>query len=221
MSINIEPRDEARRRRMAVAGQVDFTMMYIAHDAFNRDMVRLVNAAERGDGLSPAAVATWQLFSKQLHTHHTAEDTAIWPRLRAAVTDPAEVRILDEMEAEHAALDPRVEQIDAAVAHRNEAALATELNTLGQGLSIHMAHEETEALPLLEKHLGAAGWEAFGKEIREQVGGMKAGAEYLPWVLDGATEQTTKKVLKMLPPPARLLYRRVWEPRARAAGRLP
>ena len=89
-------------------------MMYVAHDAFNRDLERLIGASQAGSGLTPAAIATWRSFSKQLHTHHNAEDAALWPRLYAAVTDPDEIQILTDMEAEHASIDPRLEQIDAA-----------------------------------------------------------------------------------------------------------
>jgi hypothetical protein len=35
---------------------------------------------------------------------------------------------------------------------------------------------------------------------------------YLPWVLNGASADMRTKVLGLLPPPARVLYRRVWEP---------
>ena len=71
--------------------------------------------ARQASGFTPAAIATWRSFSKQLHTHHTAEDAALWPRLYAAVTDPDEIQILTDMEAEHGSLDPRLEQIDAAI----------------------------------------------------------------------------------------------------------
>jgi Hemerythrin HHE cation binding domain len=220
MSTYAETRTEAWKRRAALAGQVDFTMMYIAHDAFSRDIARLTTAADAGQGLSPDAVATWRLFSKQLHTHHTAEDTALWPRLAAAVAEPSERRILEEMEAEHAVLDPRIDQIDAAIANGNGVALASELAALEEGLAAHMIHEETEALPLLDRRLGQPGWDAFAKEVRSQQGGIKGAAEYLPWVLEGATGQVEATLLRMLPPPARLLYRRVWEPRYRKADRL-
>jgi iron-sulfur cluster repair protein YtfE (RIC family) len=220
MSHQTETPAEARERRLALAGAVDFTMMYVAHDAFNRDLGRLVAAAEAGDGLSPAAVTTWQSFSRHLHTHHSTEDAALWPRLLKAVTDDEERRVLEEMEQEHASLDPRLEQIDAAFEHRNEAVLLSELDALAVGLSEHMKHEEEAALPLLERRLGQAGWDAFGKEIRERQGGIKGGAAYLPWVLDGATDQTTTNVLKLLPGPARILYRRFWEPAYRKSGRL-
>ena len=210
---------QAWSRRATLAGEVDFTMMYVAHDAFNRDLVRLLVAARAGQGFSPAALATWQLFGRQLHTHHTAEDTALWPRLRAAVEDEQERSLLDAMEAEHGELDPRLERIDATLAVRFTDGLVTELEGLADGLAAHMRHEEDAALPLVERRIGAAGWNAFGKEIRDQNGGIKGGALYLPWVLDGATDDMKRRVLKLLPPPARLLYRG-WERKYRNAGRL-
>ena len=210
---------QAWSRRTAHAGEVDFTMMYVAHDAFNRDLVRLLAASRTGQGFSPAAIATWQLFSRQLHTHHTAEDTALWPRLRAAIEADEERSLLDEMEAEHGELDPRLDRIDAALTGRLAGELLTELEGLADGLAAHMRHEEDAALPLVERRLGAAGWNAFGREIRDQNGGIKGGALYLPWVLDGATDDVQRRVLKVLPPPARLLYRG-WARKYRNAGRL-
>jgi iron-sulfur cluster repair protein YtfE (RIC family) len=210
---------QAWSRRAAHAGEVDFTMMYVAHDAFNRDLVRLVAAARAGEGFTSPAVATWQLFSRQLHTHHTAEDTALWPRLRAVVELEEERSLLDQMEAEHGELDPRLERVEAALADRDAQRLATELEGLADGLAAHMRHEEDAALPLVERRIGAAGWKAFGDEIRVQNGGIKGGALYLPWVLDGATDDVKSRVLKVLPPPARLLYRG-WERKYQSAGRL-
>ncbi len=53
-------------------------MMYVAHDAFRRDLTRLVAAADAGQVGSPEAVSTWDAFSTQLHTHHASEDTALF-----------------------------------------------------------------------------------------------------------------------------------------------
>jgi iron-sulfur cluster repair protein YtfE (RIC family) len=220
MSTYTESKADAWTRRQSLTGSVDFTMMYVAHDAFNRDLERLIGASQTGNGLTPAAIATWRSFSKQLHTHHNAEDAALWPRLYAAVTDPDEIQILTDMEAEHGSIDPRLEQIDATLEGRDATALDAELKLLAQGLSEHMIHEEQAALPLLERRTGTAAWEAFTKEIRDQQGGLKGAAEYLPWVLDGATDETKTQVLRLLPPPARLLYRRVWDKKYRSSERL-
>lgn len=219
MSTYAETRTAAWNRRAALAGEVDFTMMYIAHDAFNRDIARLIAAADAGMGLSAAALTTWRGFARQLHIHHAAEDKALWPPLAAAVSDPAEIRILEEMETEHASLDPRVDQIQAAIVAGDAVAMVSELKTLGQGLAAHMIHEETEALPLVERRLGKAGWDTFTLEIRQQQG-IKGAAEYLPWVLEGAGDQIQATMMQMLPPPVRLFYRRMWEPRYRKANRL-
>jgi hypothetical protein len=210
---------ETSRRRAGLRGSVDFTMMYVAHDAFNRDVTRLVDAAARGRGFEPPAVATWRTFSRQLHTHHTAEDTALWPKLYEVVNGD-ETAVLAAMEAEHAAIDPRLERVDAAIDEHNGPVLLAELRSLSTELSQHMRHEEEAALPLLERRLGAAGWEAFTAEIRQRVGGIKGGAQYLPWVLDGAAPAARRSVLKALPPPARLLLRTVWEPRYQKSPRL-
>jgi iron-sulfur cluster repair protein YtfE (RIC family) len=212
MPNHTETAAETASRRARLRGSVDFTMMYAAHDAFNRDLTRLVEAAERGHGFHPSAVATWQRFSRQLHTHHTAEDTALWPRLHQVATG-RETEILADMEAEHAAIDPRLERIDAAIAERDDTALLGQLQALGTELTDHMRHEEESALPLLERRLGAAGWETFTADIRQRVGGLRGGAQYLPWLLDAASADARRAVLKTLPPPARLLFRLVWEPR--------
>jgi non-ribosomal peptide synthetase component F len=47
------------------------------------------------------------------------------------------------------------------------------------------------------------------------LGVLRAGAAYLPWVLDSAAPEMRAKVLDVLPLPARILCRRVWEPRYR------
>lgn len=220
MSTNIETRADAWKRRAGLTGEVDFTMMYVAHDAFNRDMSRLLNAANVGDGLTDAAISTWRFLARQLHTHHRAEDTALWPRLAAVVTDEAERHILAAMETEHASLDPGIDRIDAAISNRDHAVLADELAMLGDGLSAHMIHEEADALPLLERRLGRAGWEAFAREIRDQQGGIRGAADYLPWVLEGADDEVRSKILHLLPAPVRMLYKRRWEPGYRRSGRL-
>jgi hemerythrin-like domain-containing protein len=220
MSNAVETASQAQQRRAGIAGGIDFTMMYIAHDAFNRDLDRLLAAADADRAQSPAAVATWQSFSRQLHTHHAAEDASLWPRLRQVVSDPAESQILDDMEHEHMSLDPWLRRVDAAIAAHDEAVHIEELRALVTGLPEHMRHEEEAALPLLERRLGPAGWDAFGKEIRSQQSGLKGAAEYLPWVLDGANPAYTATMLRVLPAPARLLYRLIWEPKYRTSERL-
>jgi iron-sulfur cluster repair protein YtfE (RIC family) len=192
-------------------GKVDFTFMYAAHSAFRRDLHRLTAAVEAGRTADPAVRAGWATLKNQLHVHHTAEDAWLWPALRDKVTGPGELSVLDTMEAEHARIDPRLEQVDAALAAAARADLAASAQALAAALTAHMEHEETDALPLVETYLGPEGWAAFRKAAgRSQ--GLSGGAELFPWLLDGAGPDTRKRVLSMLPAPARLLYRAVWRP---------
>lgn len=219
MTLTAETADQARRRRASLEGGVDFTMMYVAHDAFNRDLSRLLIAIH-DDGPSPAAEHTWRVFAQQLHTHHTAEDRALWPPLRNALKHTAELTVLDAMEQEHAELDPRIVAVQTAFADGEIPSLIGELADLAEGLAAHMRHEENTALPLLDRTLGQEGWAAFVAHIRRENGGLRGGASYLPWVLDGASDELTAAVLTTLPPPARWLYRHRWAPRYRQAGGL-
>jgi Hemerythrin HHE cation binding domain len=113
--------DNAWDERTPLSGTVDFTMMYIAHDAFARDLRRLASATERGHAWTPDALAAWAMFEKQLHIHHTAEDVSLWPALRAKAVRTEEVAVLDAMELEHAQIDPHLEAVDQALASRDAA----------------------------------------------------------------------------------------------------
>ena len=144
-------------RRDGLRGEVDFTMMYVAHDAFSRDLSRLIQISSAGRAHTSQAQAIWAMFSRQLHVHHTAEDTSLWPGLRAAVADADEIAVLDAMEAEHAALDPQLERVEAALHGQDDASLVTQLRDLASGLAAHMQHEEDAALPLVDRRLGAPG----------------------------------------------------------------
>jgi hypothetical protein len=162
-----------------------------------------------------AVRTSWATFKNQLHVHHTAEDTWLWPPVRQRVTRPDEAAVLDAMEAEHARIEPLLAQVDAliaATAASGSAGLAETANALAQTLAAHMRHEEDQALPLVEAHLGAPGGAAFRKAAgRSQ--GLSGGAEFFPWMLDGVSAAASKHVLSVLPPPARLLCRAVWRPR--------
>ena len=81
-----------------------------------------------------------------------------------------------------------------------------------------MRHEENAALPMIARRLGPAGWAAFTGTFRETQG-IRGAATYFPWLLDGAPADVASRVLSLLPPPARLLYRLVWAPRYRRSHR--
>jgi hemerythrin-like domain-containing protein len=213
---NDQPGRHQLEPRLELTGAVDFTMMYAAHDAFSRDLELLVSSCTGGNAGRAVDRARWETFTTQLHVHHHAEDDALWPPLRNATLDRSEVAALEAMELEHAAIEPHLVDVDKAISAEDSAAIADALLRLRNGLAEHMRHEENAALPMIEKHLGPPGWKAFTATFRETQG-IRGAATYFPWLLEGASAQTQAKVLGVLPPPARLLYRTVWAPRYRRA----
>ena len=127
--------EPARHRRRAGAGDADLTIMLAAHDAFRRDLTRLVRAAAAADLSDPArrqsVGAGWELFKHELHLHHTAEDEVIWPVLRPRLAHSEHaLSVLDEMEEEHERIDPLLAAVDAGFARRGKDSLADVIDAL-------------------------------------------------------------------------------------------
>lgn len=129
------------------AEAIDFTMMYVTHDAFRRDLGRFTTASAAGTPHAPGVRAGWENFKAQLLPHHSVEDTHLWPRVRrAAAGRPAGLALLDEMEAEHAQIDPLLAVVDRALVG-SVSNLAANVAGLASALEWHLKHEEDAALP--------------------------------------------------------------------------
>jgi iron-sulfur cluster repair protein YtfE (RIC family) len=146
---------------------IDFTMMYVTHNALRRDLSRFATAVAANRAATPGVRAGWQNFKAQLHIHHTVEDDDLWPRLYRAVTDrPEDHAMLKAMEAEHAVLDPMLEQVDATLANGDQALLSTHLDALSGALDGHLHHEEKSALPLIQAVLTPADFSALPTPVQ-------------------------------------------------------
>jgi iron-sulfur cluster repair protein YtfE (RIC family) len=203
---------------MTDAQTIDFTMMYVTHDALRRDLGRLTTAAAAGKARTPAVRAGWENFKAQLHLHHTVEDDDLWPRLYRAVADrPDAVALLQEMEAEHAVLDPLLSAVDDALTARPQEPLDARLQGLAAALDAHLTHEEERALPLIQSVLTPEDWRGFAKAMA-RAQGVKGAAIYVPWIIDGASAAERKRFFAALPRPVRVINRLLWEPRYRHRG---
>jgi hypothetical protein len=196
-------------------GDADLTIMIAAHDAFRRDLTRLARTASAANLSEPAkrqsVAAGWELFKRELHIHHTAEDEIIWPALRPRLAhSQTALSVLDAMEAEHELIDPLLASVDAAFARQEPA--ADVIDALTSALTGHLAHEERDGLPLIGVALTAAEWRGVGRKMASK-NGLSAGSEMFAWILDGADRDHSKATLAQLPPPLRLLYRARWKPR--------
>lgn len=209
------------------AGDADLTIMYAAHAAFRRDLTSLARAAS-GNLADPArhapVAAGWEVFKRQLHVHHTAEDNCVWPVLltRFANSESA-LSVLEAMEEEHQQIDPLLAAVDDAFARRRPDGpgsddwpgvdrLADVVDVLTTSLTKHLTHEERDGLPLISAGLTNAQWRGVGRKMARQ-NGLAAGSEMFAWMLSGASPESVKQTMGQLPAPLRMLYRAVWKPR--------
>jgi len=212
-----------RLRARRASGQPDAPasvgFMRALHAALRRDLSRLRDAAAQLDssaGAPSTVLAGWDAFRAQLDNHHSAEDEDLWPVLRQELSDPGDLAMIDAMVEEHRQISPALAGVDAALRGGGELAAPAEL--LSTVVLDHLAHEEREVLPLMEQHLTRTQWRAFLRTERARRSPRER-PEFLAWILDDADQQDAAAVLTEMPPPARLIYRRVLRPRYHAQHR--
>lgn len=192
----------------APPGPADMTMMYVLHHAFRRDLRDFRDAVGRTRVTDPQAWSRlqerWQLFTTELHAHHVKEDTVLWPlltqRARAA-GDLDAVRVLEEMEEEHAVLDPLLTSCDASfsvLARRPDAeelaGLVLELAELEAVLDQHLGHEEAAAVAILQRYVGGAEWDKLEREKFRGKQSLGHARRFLPWAFKGLPPEAAERV---------------------------
>lgn len=186
----------------APAGPIDMVGMYVMHHGFRRDLdsfIRTVPATPVDDRAAWAALAErWEFFAFVLHHHHTAEDEGLWPPLVERVDaagDAAGRDVLAAMEAEHAQIDPLLDGCRAGFGRLAEAAdadaraaLEVRLVATRQVLDQHLAHEEREAIPLIQRHIDRALWARLEKEHFSAGYTFRQTLRVLGWAMDQLPE---------------------------------
>jgi iron-sulfur cluster repair protein YtfE (RIC family) len=197
----------------------DLELMNVLHDAFRRDVARLARTAAHAGDDGPEARAAlllgWHGFKRELHHHHQIEDTHIWPLMRHKLAGrPDDVAVLDAMEAEHSLIDPALEAVEDELtdAHGDRGVLADRIDDLAGILHAHLAHEESDALPLIRQTITAREWSSLN---RSAMRGMSYRwiSELVPWVVDGLDRPREDVALRAIPAPLRVLHRYRWQPR--------
>lgn len=205
----------------APEGPADLRMMYLLHHGFRRDLACFA-AAGRHTPEDDAATWTallqrWDLFAALLHDHHHKEDTVLWPLLRdraAQAGDLAALRVLDEMETEHGRIDPCLSAARTALAEYAAPAgpldrdrLVGLLGDAAAELGEHLAHEERDAIAILQRHVGGEEWADL--ERRKLRGGLsgKVLLSLLPWVTEGVAPDVVAPMLAEAGAPFRVMLR--------------
>lgn len=200
-----------------------FTIVYLIHEAFRRDLARLSSAARAPD-VDASRIRQldghWSFVEDQLHHHHRVEDESLWPLVRPKLAGrQGDLTVLDDMEAQHITLEPKCDAVSAAFAGARASTdaasrevLASSIDALATKLAAHLDDEEARCFPVIDDALNAEEFEAFGKATAKAVG-MRGSARFFPWIFDGAEPVERQAVLGMPPPPVRMLCQYVWEPR--------
>ena len=176
----------------APEGPVDMYMMYLMHHAFRRDLAAFAAVVPHTpveDTATWQALADrWALFAETLHHHHAGEDAWLWPALLERA-DVEELATLLAMEAEHEEIDPLLEasasgfdRMAAGAGEDCRAALAVRLVAARESLGRHLAHEEADAMRILQAHFVQADWDELDERFQEGITFGKVVA-LVPWAI--------------------------------------
>lgn len=201
-------------------GPLDMTTMYVFHHAFRRDLGRFAAAVERTplDAAETWAALSqrWQRFDEQLHSHHTVEDKALWPpllELVATAGDDADAVTLRAMQEEHSGIDGLLEACGAGFAAMAQSPrddvrdrLAADLAATREHLGAHLAHEETETLPLIQRLDAEAAREGTSRTAKKE-SNLRSVFFMVPWALDGLDWATVDRAFAGAGPVFRVVHR--------------
>lgn len=196
-------------------GPLDMQTMYLMHHAFRRDLDAFSEAVRNtpvDDRETWALLADrWDLFADVLHHHHSAEDDLIWPALMSLGTSD-DVAVLEAMAAEHGEIDPLLEscangfrKLAQRADEDTRAALAVRVCAARESLRRHLAHEETEAIAILQRLITPAEWE----EIERQIGKgttLRYAAKVVPWVAHCIPHDTLHRLFRDIDGGFRLIW---------------
>ncbi|MET9202973.1 hemerythrin domain-containing protein [Gordonia sp. NPDC003585] len=225
---HIETTDETYPVQLRLPGQaaapegpIDPFMMYVVHHAFRRDLADFAACAPRTpvDDLDTwgALAERWAMFSEMLHHHHTGEDETLWPLLLGRSSDAEQV-VLYAMEAEHEVIDPLLALCTAGFLRMAtddpefggdegvRAELSDALARTRDVLSAHLAHEEGEAIAIVQRHMTPAEWSAFEDKMGEG-SSLRDTFQMAPFMVKGLSAADRASVFARVPAILKLIVR--------------
>ena len=202
-------------------GPHDQTGMYVMHHGFRRDLDHFVAAVEHTPvseaDVWSALLDRWLKMAEVLHHHHGVEDEALWPVLAAYATSargtPRTCACSRTWRPSTAVIDPALAAVRQAFEemvahpcddHRN--ALDIRLTCARESLHEHLAHEEGQALPMLQRTLSVGENESSRRRPRRAT---RCGMVpfLLCWVMDGLPDEARERIVDTAPPGYGLLHR--------------
>ena len=196
----------------------DVRDMFVVHRSFRREfrlIPQLIREVAPGDTARAAVVAGHaRLILRGLDLHHTGEDDLLWPKLLERAAPSAD--LIHRMEAQHHRVEQLIAELGQALPRWEAEArpavseeVASTFDALRDALLEHLDDEERHILPIAERHITQKEWEGLGEH-----GMHKVKAAELPIlfgaVLEEATPDERTMMLRVVPPPVRLLARTVF-----------
>jgi hemerythrin-like domain-containing protein len=184
-------------------GPVDLAAMYLMHRAFRRDLTLFARVA---DVVPTSDRRRWQLvarrfefFATVLHKHHHAEDIALWPLLAERGADAT---VLDALEAEHAVIDPLLTSVatdlqaltDGSGNETTRLRLARTTVELRDALTTHLAHEESDGMTLVQRHLTNEDWLRLDEEVFKKDYSPREIPAVAGWVASGLPTEAVRRM---------------------------
>jgi hemerythrin-like domain-containing protein len=166
--------------RRAADPEPDLLGITLGHRAILADVRRVAElTAAIGDGRESCPPARARALTRyvtllcdSIHHHHTAEDEFLWPVIQASAGNVID---LTELVDDHAALDPKLDQLRARAAAfrvsggdaKLAAVMAAELRELLELLTEHIADEERDVFPVIRQYVSVTDWNAVEKAARK------------------------------------------------------
>lgn len=210
----------------------DTRMMGIVHGALERDLRRAREALSTEPhplGRQRRALGEHLVWLMDwLQAHHTTEDVALWPAVRARKPDAG--ALLDSLEADHRRIGPAAAALRAEAERYAEsdgaqgAELLASLDHLMRVLLPHLEREVEEAMPVVSATLTHGEWSAIEQQYNIKPKSLAQLGFEGHWLLDGIDPEGYDIVTHTVPPIPRFVlkhafaraYRRraaaVWQP---------
>jgi hemerythrin-like domain-containing protein len=197
----------------------DLTGYLAIHEAMrvaNAQLVRGIGTARVADPKRAAALGRWfRGYSDELRTHHHIEDDIVFPQLAERV--PAYAEYSDALAGDHHYLDRVIDALREALAgwaqHATASEAAREARYTALDLAVelrdfleeHLAIEDADVLPMIERHFTAAEY----AELEQQAGKaitIRQAMFTAPWYMATVDAETAARTLREAPRPLRIIY---------------
>jgi hemerythrin-like domain-containing protein len=191
----------------------DLTMYRIVHRAIRQSTTAIADVAgtvANADADRRNALARyWKGYAGEVLHHHSVEDDIFFPALVERV--PVAAEMIARTDEDHLHLDELMTAIDAAVADLRAGHPGPELAALTRELDDHMAahldFEDSDVLPLLERHFDKAEYDAMDARAVKSAGLGAQMVFSLPMLVSAMTPEERAVILPAAPVALRVMYR--------------